>query len=248
MHIKKVISCFLLGAPAISVALSLRLVTFNIRGGTPAKLSYNEQPWSTRRPLLMNQVSHTVNSAPKEALTIIAMQEIPDAVLNEVETDLGPEWKHIGVGRDDGKKEGEYAPILYKESDIKVLFTETKWLSPTPDVPSKGWNARTKRIVTIGVFERKACGSKLIVANTHLDHVSEEARIEGVKVILARIKLLQQRWGPLPVSVTGDFNSEAGQVAYGEMVGAGYKDSFNMTAEAKRFGPFATSVTPHIFD
>jgi len=240
MHIINVLFYFLSGAPAFSNALSMRLVTFNIRGGTPAKLSYNEQPWPTRSPLVGNQLSQTFKSAPKGAVTLLGMQEAPDRALNDVKTNLGQEWKHIGIARDDGKKEGDYVPILYKDSEVKVLFTETKWLSPTPDVPSKGWNAKTKRIVTIGVFESKACGTKFIAVNTHLDHVSEEARVQGVKLIITRIKSVDQKWGPLPVFLVGDFNSEAGTEAYREMVGAGYKDSYNATTEDKRFGPFAT--------
>ncbi|KAH8601101.1 endonuclease/Exonuclease/phosphatase [Bisporella sp. PMI_857] len=240
MQFQKVLISLLLAVPAFSADLPIRLVSFNIRGGTPAKPAFNEQPWSTRRPLVIRQLSETISNASKDAVTLIGMQEVPDATLNDVNKGLGSEWKHIGVGRDDGKKEGEYVPILYKDDVLKALHTETKWLSPTPDEPSKGWNAKTKRIVTIGVFEHKTSGKKFIAANTHLDHISEEARTEGVKVILERLKAVQKKWGPLEVSLAGDFNAESGDAAYKEMVANGYGDAYTTAPESKRFGPLAT--------
>ena len=44
---------------------------------------------------------------------------------------------YIGVGRDDGKKAGEYSPILYRSAVWKVEAWKTVWLSETPDKPGK---------------------------------------------------------------------------------------------------------------
>lgn len=55
---------------------------------------------------------------------------------------LGPTWSHVGVGRDDGKQAGEYAPIYYRNDRFQPLSVEHIWLSQTPQqVGSRGWDA-----------------------------------------------------------------------------------------------------------
>lgn len=40
--------------------------------------------------------------------------------MNDLKNAL-PEYDYVGVGRNDGKTEGEYAPIFYKKDRIKCL-------------------------------------------------------------------------------------------------------------------------------
>jgi endonuclease/exonuclease/phosphatase family metal-dependent hydrolase len=87
---------------------------------------------------------------------------------------------------------------------------------------SVGWGAGSRRVVTIGVFEDKATGKRFLHANTHLDNVSSQARSEGIKVIVARIEAVQALYGPLAVTLTGDFNSDPNGDAYTTLQGLGY--------------------------
>ena len=58
-------------------------------------------------------------------------------------------YDYVGVGRNDGDKKGEYAPIFYKKSRMKCLQSGHFWISETPDVVgSKGWDANQCRICT----------------------------------------------------------------------------------------------------
>lgn len=206
-------------------SLPLRIITFNIRYAATS-LETNEKPWSTRRPLLINQVA---DQAAEASTTIIGLQEVLNNQLIDIKSGLGSQWAHIGVGRDDGATQGEYSPILYRTDVLRVLYSEVKWLSPTPDVVSFGWGAGSRRIVTIGVFEHIATGKRFIHANTHLDNVSSQARTEGIKVVVSRIKAVQQTWGPLPVSLTGDFNSAPNGDAYSTLAGLNYvEDLWNL--------------------
>ncbi|KAJ0121903.1 endonuclease/Exonuclease/phosphatase [Diaporthe amygdali] len=206
-------------------SLPLRIITFNIRYAATS-LETNEKPWSTRRPLLVNQLS---GQAAEASTTVIGLQEVLNNQLIDIKSGLGTQWAHIGVGRDDGATQGEYSPILYRTDILKVLYSEVKWLSPTPDVVSFGWGAGSRRIVTIGVFEHIATGKRFIHANTHLDNVSSQARSEGIKVVVTRIKAVQQTWGPLPVSLTGDFNSAPDGDAYSTLTGLNYlEDLWNL--------------------
>jgi len=102
-------------------------------------------------------------------------------------TDL-PGFVSIGVGRDDGQKAGEYSPIFFKEERFRLLNSGTFWLSPTPDVPSKGWDAALNRICTFAQFYDLESKESFWVFNTHFDHVGEVARMKSSVLILQKIQ------------------------------------------------------------
>ncbi|KAK4443871.1 endonuclease/Exonuclease/phosphatase [Podospora aff. communis PSN243] len=225
-----------------TASLPLRLVTFNIRYAATS-LSTGEKPWSDRtctasnptpcRKVLLNQLSTIISTAPSNATTLIGLQEVLSSQLTDIKSHLGPSWSHIGIGRDDGNTRGEYSPILYRNDLLTLLFSETKWLSPTPDTPSFGWNAGSRRVVTLGVFESKATGKRFIHANTHLDNASAQARTEGIKVALGRVEAAQRAWGPLGVVLTGDFNSARGAEAHKVVADGGTMEELFDVASAE---------------
>ncbi|KAF2968588.1 hypothetical protein GQX73_g4965 [Xylaria multiplex] len=221
--------------------LSLRVITFNIRyaasGGT------YEKPWSTRGPLVIDWVSKTTaNATTARAVPVVGMQEVLRQQLLDIVAGLGSSWSYIGTGRDDGKEAGEYCPIFYQPSRVKLLSTTQKWLSKTPDVPSYWPGAGSRRYVLVAVFEDQTTDMRFIAANTHLDNASSQARSEGVKIVLSVIRDVQTQWGPdLPVTLSGDFNSEPRQDAYAGMVADGYLgDSYTLADQQTRFGPYET--------
>lgn len=223
---------------AWTASLPLRIVSFNIRYAATS-LETNEKPWwsllcgiwsdQCREPHLTSFLSEIATNATTGTPVLFGLQEVLDNQLSDIKNVLGSNWAHIGVGRDDGDDEGEYSPIIYRSDVLAVKYSETKWLSPTPDTVSYGWGAGSRRVVTIGVFEHSATGKRFIHANTHLDNVSSEARSEGIKVVVARIKAVQATWGPLGVTLTGDFNSDPNGDAYQTLVGLNYvEDLWNL--------------------
>ncbi|KAI1128270.1 endonuclease/exonuclease/phosphatase [Nemania abortiva] len=231
----------LLTMTAAADALSLRVLTFNIRYAAAA--STYEKPWSVRGPLVIESVSAlAANATAAGAVPVIGMQEVLHAQLVDITAGLGPAWSYLGTGRDDGKEAGEYCPILYQPGQVRLLNSTQKWLSPTPDVPSYWPGAGSRRYVLVAVFEDIATGTRFIAANTHLDNASSQARSEGVKIVLSVIRGVQAAWGPdLPVMLTGDFNSEPGEDAYEAMVADGYlRDTYELADEGARFGPYET--------
>lgn len=237
----------------LAQSLPLRLITFNIRYAT-SSLGENEKPWWSlfcfiwsdlcRQPHVIDQLGTTASAAPAGAVCIIGLQEVLSNQLTDIKNGLGSPWTHIGVARDDGKASGEYSPILYRTDAVRLLYSETKWLSPTPDVPSFGWDAGSRRIVTIGVFESISTGTRFIHANTHLDNVSSQARVQGILVALARVKAVQETWDPLGVSLTGDFNSVPGGDAYQSLLNTGYMEEVYSKATAdQRIGPYQLTYT-----
>ncbi|KAG4435087.1 hypothetical protein IFR05_009446 [Cadophora sp. M221] len=257
MHLSSLLPTLLLlllPSTTLSNAASLRLrsITWNIRFATTTP-GTNEKPWSTvqcptqpnqcRMPHVQSLLSKASSSPSTSNPTIIGLQEVLSNQLSDVKSGLGPAWAHIGVGRNDGVAAGEFSPILYRKDTFRVLFSETKWLSPTPDVPSYGWGAAHRRIVTIGVFEHIATGKRFLAANTHLDDVSSLARTEGIKVAVARIEAARAMYGnSLGVILTGDFNSEPDDDAYEALKGLRYLTEVWETG-ATRLGSYKLTFT-----
>src|SRR3546814_15261924 len=50
-------------------------------------------------------------------------------------------YQFVGVARDDGKDKGEFSPLGFRRDRFTLVGSGTFWLSPTPDTPSKGWDA-----------------------------------------------------------------------------------------------------------
>lgn len=235
--------------------VALRLVTFNIRfDGT--NLEAGERPWwdalcdmgydyeHCRMPQVVNHLRDLVTSAPPGASTLISLQEVLSHQRADVQANLGASWASIGVGRDDGRHKGEHCPILYDTRLLRLVHSETKWLSETPDKPSRMPGTNNPRVVTIGVFEDRASGERFIHANTHLDAWVGDARAAQVRVVVECLRDVRSRFGPLPVSLAGDFNSQPGEDAYETMRQSGYmRELWDLAKPGARGGVFEATYT-----
>lgn len=175
-------------------------------------------------------------------VSVIGLQETLEGQLSDIMASFGSDWASIGVGRDDGDKGGEFNPIIYRKDVFEVEHSETKWLSLTPDTPSKDWGSGSNRIVTVAVFKHTATGRRFIHANTHLDNASGEARTNQIGVAVDVIKAVDTKFGPdLPVTLTGDFNAADTDGAYSTLVGEKYvEDLYKLASTAQRTGGAAT--------
>ena len=172
----------------------LSLMTYNIRLDVA---SDGENAWPNRKEFLVSQLQFY-------SPDIFGIQEgMPHQVdyINKQLTAFG----FIGEGRDGGNN-GEYSAIFYNKEKYAVLEHGTFWLSETPTKTGKGWDAAYPRVCTFGLFENKEEGINFWVFNTHLDHIGETARVNGVQLILSKIKELNE--AELPVFLTGDLNAE----------------------------------------
>ncbi len=98
----------------------------------------------------------------------------------------------------------EGCPIFYRTDKYEKLDSGSFWLSETPEVMSKDWGAAHYRICTYIILKEIATDREFVVFNTHLDHVSDEARINGIKVVLDKIA----EFGNIPAFLMGDLNAE----------------------------------------
>ena len=148
----------------------------------------------------------------KQSVVDLILQYQPDVLgiqegLNHQVTYLDSTLTHynfIGVGRDDGKTKGEYTAILYNSGRLQLINDQTRWLSPSPDTVSVGWDASMERIVSYAKFYDVRDLDTFHVFNAHFDHIGKEARKQSALLILNWIKelnILNKK-----VLVMGDFN------------------------------------------
>ncbi len=123
-----------------------------------------------------------------------------------------PDYAYVGVGREDGKTQGEYAPVFYRKDKYVLLDSNTFWLSEHPDSIGKlGWDAACTRVATWAKLKDKTTGKEFLMLNTHFDHVGTEARRNSALLIIDKIKEIA---GTHPAMMTGDFNVSEEWEAY----------------------------------
>lgn len=184
--------CLLCLAPH-SFSQEFNVMSYNIKYDNVSDTVNN---WNDRKTAMVALLK-------KHNPEFIGMQEVLHRQLMYLDNAL-ENYTYIGVGRDDGKKKGEYSPILYNPNTFKLLQSNTFWLSKTPDKISVGWDASMERICTYGLFEDTASKLKIWVFNTHFDHIGIEARKNSATLILEKIAALNT--ADFPVVLMGDFN------------------------------------------
>ena len=174
-------------------AEELKVMSYNIRMGI-AKDGTNS--WEFRCPA-------TIAMLKDQQPDIFGVQEAFEFQIKFIE-EYCRNYRSVGVGRDDGKKKGEYMSIFWNKKRIKLIKWGTFWLSETPDEPSKGWDAHCRRTATWALMKDKKTGRKFYYVNTHLDHKGKEAQKNGLKLIVDRIESINPQG--YPMVLTGDFN------------------------------------------
>jgi len=179
---------------SLSYSQNLKLMSYNIRLDVA---SDGQNAWPVRKDFFASQIQFYEPD-------IMGVQEaMPNQVL-DLEQML-PHYNQVGIGRE-GEGKGESSNIFYKKEKLKVITTNTFWLSETPDAISKGWDAACHRVCTFALFQDITSKRKFWIFNTHLDHIGEQARANGIKLILSKIE--QYNTDQYPVLFMGDFNLE----------------------------------------
>lgn len=203
---------------------AVNVLTFNIRYDNPGD---SANAWPYRKDMVADLIKY-------HEADLVGVQEAMLHQLKDMEERL-PDHNWIGVGRDDGKAKGEFSALFYNSKHFQLLDSGTFWLSPTPDVPSKGWDAAIVRVCTWAKLMNRHLRKEVVVFNTHYDHIGEQARQESSKLLVEKIREIA---GNLPVILTGDFNTEPGTPAY-ETVMAYLEDARDVS-QMKPYGPEGT--------
>jgi endonuclease/exonuclease/phosphatase family metal-dependent hydrolase len=223
---KKLICVMVLGW-AVSVAAQepVELITYNIRLNTPGD---GDHAWPHRK----QDVAALFRF---HRASVFCVQEALPGQIDYLEEEF-PGFYYEGVGRDDGKREGEFSAVFYDHSRFRRLDGGTFWLSENPEQCSFGWDAACRRICTWVKLEELSSGKALFVFNTHFDHVGEVARKESASLILKKIGEIAG--DGLPVVLCGDFNLPPDAEPM-QCIRAELRDAYDVT-ELPPYGSVAT--------
>jgi endonuclease/exonuclease/phosphatase family metal-dependent hydrolase len=175
-------------------AQNLKVMTYNIRLDVE---SDGENNWTHRKDYFTSQIQFYEPD-------IFGVQEAKPNQVIDIATALS-QYSYIGVGRE-GIGKGESSNIYYKKDRFEVLENNTFWLSDSPDKISIGWDAAFNRVCTYGLFKDLKTKQTFWVFNTHLDHIGELARTNGILLILSKMAALNTKNNT--VIFMGDFNSK----------------------------------------
>ncbi len=210
---------------------SLRVMSFNVRGSFVK--SDGDNVWENRAAL-------NVETIKKYDPDLIGFQEIQLGNLETYEKEL-PEYSFTRGPQYNNQEPFCYPSIAWKTDRLESTGELAFWLSQTPETFSGSWDTACNRSALGLWFRARANGLRFLHLNTHLDHVSEEARAEGARVIIKKLEALSE--APAFIIVTGDFNCTPGSEAYEGFLGGGYRDAFleaggNDSEEANTFHGF----------
>ena len=195
-----------------------KIISYNVRLSSAPETD-GDNRWELRRDASIKMV------AAQKPLAM-GLQEACSDQIDFLDQNLTG-YKHIGVGRDDGNRAGEMMAIYYDTTRLTLLNSGTFWLSDTPDKVSIGWDAACNRTCTWGHFKVNDTGFEFLYFNTHLDHAGSQARMNSVKLIVAKMAELNPN--NVPVFLSGDFNSTTDDTIF-EPLKASLKDAREVSA------------------
>lgn len=201
----------LLSTPWMSIGKEkniIRFATYNVR--RQGKEDTADRLWQHRKELVINLIKNTIKA------DVLGFQELTEKQHDDLAKELKQFasfgklrastmdglslWQRIGsyFGTDESNT------IFYNKERFTLLDSDTFSINSGYLPYQTGW---LPRICTWGLFEDIKTGEKFYVYNTHLSHMSKDARINGIKIILEDVTE-QTTKEDYPVILIGDFNAE----------------------------------------
>lgn len=205
------------------------VMSFNLRFATPID---GADEWQYRRDLVVDIIR-------RHGPDLLATQEGTVPMLRFLEGQL-PEYLPLTAHRQVDET-CQYPTIFYRAGRFAVQESREFWLSQTPEVHrSLSWGSAFPRMATFGLFREAGRKELFYFINTHLDHVSPEARLRGARMI-------RDYFTPLgrPMILAGDFNEPPEEAVFKELIQDG--GPFSDTWRAFH-APEDEATTQHFFD
>jgi len=172
-------------------------MTFNLAGSFDD--DEGENAWSAGRR------SRNLETLRRYAPDVVGFQELQSGNLDTYQAEL-PDYAYF-IGHTADNEPFLYNALFWKTAVLDLVEAGSFWLSETPDAYSRSWESADVRVATWAKLRVKQTGNEFLIINTHLDHISEQARMEGGLLMMER--LVKTRPSQLPVILLGDFNCNA---------------------------------------
>ena len=199
----------------------MRIATYNVRVDTDVDVDWS---WNDRKSGLISLIDY-------HDWDLLTVQEVKPNQVQDLKQLT--EYQILSKERE-GDGTGEGLALLFKPKMFDCLDHGAFWLSETPDRPSIHPNAAFKRVCLWAVLKNKASGQQFMVINVHLDNESEEARYQGMQLML---KELAPKIVEYNTIIMGDFNAELDESVH-ELLSDFANARF--LADIKHYGPNGT--------
>lgn len=231
-------ACGVTGNPIDAEALHMAKTSEQLESTQLKIVTYNTAaPWGSflkgtssgkRAPLFAKQMA---NLAPDS----FGVQELNTDWATKMET-LLPDYAYYGVkrGGDSKEKTAEMNGIFYLKAKYNLLYSDTFWISDTPETESHFEGAGCNRVCSYVVLQNRVTGFTYAHFNTHFDNVSEEARTLGGQLIAERAAQLTANYGNIAIVITGDFNQDSSGTACAALQAAGYTNASAISASGDK--------------
>ncbi len=191
----------------------ISVMSFNLRG---AQEGDGVNAWSNRKDLNVRVIREC-------APDMIGLQEAQFGNLEAYAAHL-PEYAYLLGPQYNNEHPYCYTSLCWRRDRFDVTGSGGWWLSPSPWIHSGGWGTDCYRAAAWVGLRCRATGLEFVHVNTHLDHISEHARVEQTRLLLRLAATCGRPGGP--VVVTGDFNCNPDSEAYGLFLEAGFEDTW----------------------
>lgn len=183
----------------------MRVMTFNLRFATPVD---GPNEWEFRKDLVVETIfSYHPDLLGTQEGTVPQLEFLTRRLSGYL-----PLMEHRDVD-----PTCQYPTIFYRDAGFDTKGGGEFWLSETPqEHRSKSWDSAFPRMVTYGLFRERGRDLWFYFADTHLDHISAEARLQGSRMI--RDFFLPQK---KPLILAGDFNEPPDAPVYRQLIGPG---------------------------
>ncbi|GAA1804556.1 endonuclease/exonuclease/phosphatase family protein [Agromyces neolithicus] len=216
-------------------APEVHVMTYNIRRRVSGNRPGSPDRWAMRRHLVERILV-------AEQPTLVGVQEALADQADFVADALGPRYRWVGRGRDPSGR-GEKCPIYYDAERLELTDWRQRALSSTPEQHgSRSWGNVTRRILVTAEYTDVETSARLLVFNTHLDHLSRRSRLRSARMIVDLAQAALAAEPDAAIIVMGDLNTDEQSPAHRVLTEAGtLRDAWAAAAEqvTPLFGTFS---------
>lgn len=185
---------------------TLRVMSFNLRVSNIADTVMGNG-WRGRR----GKVVKTVRNFDPD---LLGTQEGKESQVKHVRNKLKFYGVH-GVGRDNGKNNGEFCAIYYRKMRFTPEGAGHIWFNDSGKPGKRTWGSVFPRMASWVKLHDEFTGQSVLAINTHLDVISNKSRERSAQML----RELIDQYPDAYVILTGDFNCGVGSVPFRILTG-----------------------------
>jgi len=185
---------------------TLRVMSFNVRVSNLGDTIIGNG-WLGRR----GEVVKTIKTYDPD---LLGTQEAKHSQVKHLDKKLKFYDVH-GVGRDNGRKGGEFCAIYYRKTRFTPETSGHLWFNDSGQPGKRTWGSIFPRLASWVLLNDTVTGHRVLAINTHLEVLSSKSRARSAEMIRDLIEQLPDAY----IVLTGDFNCDIGSEPFQILAG-----------------------------